>query len=63
MIQLNWWEQFIVGAAVTLLTGLLAKVTNPTEKAALQAAIDFLTGLLNGQATKLVGLPPAPPKL
>jgi hypothetical protein len=49
MLQLSWWEQFIVGAAVSLLTLLASKLTNATEVAALQAAIAFLQKLLGGQ--------------
>ena len=59
MVQLNWWEQFVVGAAVALLTELSSKITNATEKAALQAAITFLQNLLNNQPMKFVG-PPKP---
>ena len=54
MLQLSWWEQFIVGAAVSLLTLLESKLTNPTEVAALQAAIAFLQKLLGGT----IGLKP-----
>lgn len=48
MITLSWWEQFIVGAAVSLLTLLQTKITNPTELAAIQAAIAFLQKLNDG---------------
>jgi len=48
MITLSWWEQFIVQAAVSLLSVLASKVTNPTEQAAIQAAITFLQRLLGG---------------
>jgi hypothetical protein len=48
MITLSWWEQFIIGAAVSLLTLLQTKITNPTELAAIQAAITFLQKLLSG---------------
>ena len=48
MIKLSWWEQFIVGAAVSLLSVLASKLTNPTELAALEAAIKFLQTLLAG---------------
>ena len=48
MIKLSWWEEFIVSAAVSLLTLLASKVTNQTEQAAIQAAITFLQKLLAG---------------
>ena len=48
MITLSWWGQFIVGAAVSLLTLLQTKITNPTELAAIQAAIAFLQKLNDG---------------
>jgi hypothetical protein len=47
-MNLSWWETFIVQAAVSLLTMLESKLTNPTEIAALQAAITFLQKLLSG---------------
>jgi hypothetical protein len=47
-VSLSWWETFIVQAAVSLLTMLESKMTNPTEIAALQAAITFLQKLLSG---------------
>lgn len=48
MIQLSWWEQFIVSAGVSLLTLLASKVTNQTELAGIQSAIAFLNKLLAG---------------
>jgi hypothetical protein len=51
MLKLSWWEQFIIGAAVSFLTVLVSKMTNATELAALQAAIAFLQQLLNGQVS------------
>jgi hypothetical protein len=48
MLQLSWWEQFIVSAAVSLLGLLASKLKNATELAALQAAISFLNSLLAG---------------
>jgi hypothetical protein len=48
MINLSWWEEFIIGAAVSFLTVISAKITNPTELAALQAALAFLTKLMSG---------------
>jgi hypothetical protein len=51
MVQLSWWEQFILAAAVSFLTLIASKVKNPTELAALQAAIAFLQKLLGGNVT------------
>jgi Tfp pilus assembly major pilin PilA len=51
MITLSWWEQFIVQAGISLLTMLSSKVTNPTEKAALEAALAFLQKLLGGSVS------------
>jgi len=48
MITLSWWEQFIVTAAVSLLTMLASKVKNPLEVDAIQAAVQFLQKLLAG---------------
>ena len=48
MVNLSWWEQFIIGAAISLLTLLASKITNPAELAALQAALAFLQKLLTG---------------
>lgn len=48
MLQLSWWEQFIISAALSFLTLIGSKITNPTELAALQAAIAFLQKLLSG---------------
>lgn len=53
MPQLNWWEQFIIGTGISMLLLLESKITNSTEKAALQATIAFLQSLMNGQAKKL----------
>jgi hypothetical protein len=51
MIVLSWWETFVVQAVVSLLGILATKISNPTELAALQAAIAFLSKLLsNGVA-------------
>ncbi len=49
MVTLSWWEQFIIGAAVSFLTLIASKITNPVELDALQAAIAFLQKLLSGQ--------------
>ena len=51
MINLSWWEQFIIGASISLLTLLASKIKNPTELAALQAALAFLQKLLTGTVT------------
>ena len=51
MIKISWWEEFILGAAVSFLTVLLPKITNPMELAALQAAIAFLQRLLGEQVS------------
>jgi hypothetical protein len=48
MLKLSWWEQFIISAAVSLLSVLASKLTNPTELAALKVAIEFLQTLLTG---------------
>ena len=48
MITLSWWEQFIIGAAVSLLTLLQTKISNQLERAALTAAIEFMQKLLSG---------------
>lgn len=48
MISLSWWEQFIVGAAISLLTLLQSKISNTTELNAIAAAISFLQKLLSG---------------
>jgi hypothetical protein len=51
MIKLSWWEEFIIGAAVSFLTILTSKITNPTELAGLQAALVFLNKLMAGNVT------------
>jgi hypothetical protein len=48
MLQLSWWEQFIITAAISLLTLLESKLSNATEVAALEAAVSFLQKLLTG---------------
>ena len=51
MINLSWWETFLVQAVVSLLGVLATKISNPAELAALQAVITFLSKLLsNGVA-------------
>jgi hypothetical protein len=49
MITLSWWETFIVTAAISLLTALKTKLSNPVEVAALTATIAFLEQLLGGK--------------
>jgi hypothetical protein len=51
MLNLSWWEEFIIGAAASFLQILSAKVTNQTELAAIQAAQEFLQKLLAGQVS------------
>ena len=58
MLKLNWWEQFVIGAAASLLAELESKLTNPTEIAALQAAIQFLQSLLAGNVSGAASEPP-----
>lgn len=48
MIKLSWWEEFIIGAAISFLMMLKTKITNPTELAALEAALTFLQKLMTG---------------
>jgi hypothetical protein len=52
MPTLTWWEQLIIGMALTALTELETKITDPALLAGLQAAVTFLTSLLGGQAEK-----------
>ena len=49
MVSLSFWEKFIVQAAISLLSALSAAIKNPTELAAIQAAIAFLSRLLGEQ--------------
>jgi hypothetical protein len=51
MVQLSFWEQFIVQAGVSLLSVLASTIKNPTELAGLQAASSFLQKLLAGQVS------------
>jgi hypothetical protein len=51
MIKLSRWEKSIIGAAIGLLTVLAGKITNPTELAALQAALVFLNKLTTGNVS------------
>lgn len=52
MINLSIWEQFVIQAALSLLMYLDSKITNTTEKAAIEAVISFLSRLL-GNGVKL----------
>jgi hypothetical protein len=47
MITLSWWEQLVVSMAISLLSALASKITNPVELAALQSALAFLQKLLS----------------
>lgn len=47
-MKLSWWEEFIIGAAISFLTVLQSKITNQTELAALQGALTFLQKLMAG---------------
>lgn len=49
MIKLSFWEQFIVGAAVSFLSVLATQTTNPTALDGIDAAQAFLQNLLNGR--------------
>lgn len=51
MLTLSFWEQIIIGAAVSFLSVLASQVKNQTELAGLQAAITFLQKLLAGQVS------------
>jgi hypothetical protein len=47
-MKLSFFENILIGAALMFLTALQSKITNPTELAALQAAITFLQDLTAG---------------
>jgi hypothetical protein len=51
MIKLSWWEEFIIGAAVSFLTVISSKITNPTEASAVQTTLALLQRLLAGQVS------------
>ena len=51
MVKLSWWEEFIIGAAISFITVLTPKVSNPNELAAMQVAVAFLQRLLAGQVS------------
>ena len=59
MIQLSWWETFIITAAISLLTVLESKISNAVELAALQATVAFLQKLL-GSGVGGAGIPADP---
>ena len=50
-MQLSWWEEFIVTAGISFLSTIAAKIKNPTELAALQAALAFLQKLAAGNVS------------
>jgi hypothetical protein len=50
-MKLSFWEEFIIGTAISFLTVLQSKIKNPVELAGLQAALEFLQKLLGGQVT------------
>jgi len=52
MIQLTWWEKFLVESVVAMLNVFAAKITNQVERAAIEATIAFLKRLL-GDSVKL----------
>jgi hypothetical protein len=47
MLTLSTWEQFVILAAIAVLTKLESKITNPVEKAAIEGAIAFLKRLVS----------------
>lgn len=51
MVTLSWWEQYLIVSAISLLTFLESKIKNPTELAALQAAVAFLQKLVGGKVS------------
>ena len=51
MIKLSWWEEFVVGTAISFLVMLTTKVTNKMELEALQTTIGVLQKLLAGQVS------------
>ncbi len=57
MLILSWWEQIVIGMALSFLTALESRLTNPTELAALQAAVAFLQSLLGGGLKVKSGTP------
>ena len=51
-MKLSFWEEMVLGMALSFLTALESKLTNPSEVAALQAAVVFVNQLLSGQVGK-----------
>lgn len=51
MVKLSWWEEMVIGSAISFLVLLETKVKNPAELAALKAAVAFLQKLLSGNVT------------
>jgi hypothetical protein len=48
MVKLTWWEEFLIGAAITYLKSLAGTIKNAAELAALETAIAFLEKLTQG---------------
>lgn len=48
MLKLSWWEEFIIGGAISFLTVLQSKIKNQAELAAIESAIAFLNRLMAG---------------
>lgn len=57
MLTLSFWEQLVIGMAISFLSAIAPMVTNATEQAALQAALTFLQKLVSGGVT--ANMPPA----
>ncbi len=55
MVTLSWYEQLIIGSAISFLTFLETKIKNPTELAGLKAAVAFLQKLLSGNVSTEAG--------
>lgn len=60
MATLTWWEQMVFEMAISFLTALASKITNPVEKAALQSAIAFLQQLVGGGVAGVAKAAPRP---
>ena len=56
MLTLSFWEQLVLGMAISFLTAIAPMVTNTAEQDALQAALLFLQKLVSGGIT--ASLPP-----
>jgi hypothetical protein len=46
MLVLSWYETILISMALSFLTALESRLTNPTEIAGLEAAVTFLQSLL-----------------